>query len=172
VHILFVCTGNLCRSPIAERLAIAYGAQLHLDDFNASSAGTHAATGDPIEPYAAHVLEQLGGDASHFASRRLTQRIAADADLVLTMTRAHRDDVLKIAPRQLHRTFTLSEAAQLVSEYNARSVQDLAACRPQLGEHRASDIPDPIGHDEAYFAWVGDQIADRLPQVVELCGRG
>jgi protein-tyrosine phosphatase len=147
---------------------VAYGARF-LYGFRASSAGTHAVTGQPIEPYAARVLEKLGGDAFHFASRQLTPRIAADADLVLTMTRAHRDDVLKLAPQQLHRSFTLSEAAQLASGCNARNIADLAECRPRFAAHRASDIPDPIGHDEAFFATVGVQIADLLPPVLELC---
>jgi protein-tyrosine phosphatase len=70
--------------------------------------------GYPVQPNAALVLEKLGGDASGFAARQLTSRIASDADLVLTMTRAHRDAVLELAPHRLHRTFTLREAARLI----------------------------------------------------------
>lgn len=169
MRILFICTGNVCRSPTAERLAIAYGAQSHLQDFNVASAGTHASMGYPIEPRAARALEKLGGDASNFASRKLTSTIAADADLVLCMTTAHRDDVLELAPHQLHRTFTLREAARIVSEGKARNVVDLAAFRPQFSVHGLSDIPDPMGHDEEFFAMVGAQIADLLPPVLEFC---
>ena len=104
-----------------------------------------------MHPDAAVVLEKLGGTASNFSARQLTSRIASDADLVLTMTRAHRDAVLELAPHRLHRTFTLSEAARLVSECNARNVADLAALRPQLAAHELSDIPDPIGQDAEYF---------------------
>jgi protein-tyrosine phosphatase len=168
MHILFVCTGNICRSPIAERLAIAYGARSHFQDFTASSAGTHALTGHPIEVYATRALKKLGGETSHFAARQLTPNIAGDADLVLTMTRAHRDDVLKLAPQQLRRTFTLREAARLASECDARNVSDLAAFRPQFPVGEPSDISDPIGHDEAFFALVGAQIANLLPPVLEL----
>jgi protein-tyrosine phosphatase len=171
LHILFVCTGNVCRSPTAERLAIAYGAWSDFHGFRASSAGTRALIGHPIQSYAAHVLEELGGDASDFAARQLTPTIAADADLVLTMTRAQRGDVLQLAPQQLHRTFTLREAAQLVSECNARNVADLAAFRPRLRAHELPDIPDPIGHDEAYFAMVGARIAEILSPVLEFCRR-
>jgi protein-tyrosine phosphatase len=109
-------------------------------------------TGYPIQPYAARVLEELGGDASNFAARQLKPTIAEDADLVLTMTRAHRDDVLKLAPQQLHRTFTLREAARLASECSARNVPQLAEFRPLLPAQEESDIPDPIGQDEAFFA--------------------
>jgi protein-tyrosine phosphatase len=172
LHILFVCTGNVCRSPTAERLAIAHGARSHFQDFTASSAGTHALTGHPMEANAARVLEKLGGDASDFAARQLSPTTAADADLVLTMTGKHRDHVLKLAPQQLHKTFTLREAAQLILDCNARCVADLAAFRPQLRPHGQLDVPDPIGHDEAFFAMVGAQISDLLPPILELCQRG
>ncbi len=128
--------------------------------------------GHPIHDDAALVLEKLGGDVSNFAARQLTSRIASDADLVLTMTRAHRDAVLELAPRHLNRTFTLSEASRLASECNARTVADLAALRPHLAPaHVLSDIPDPIGHSAEIFALVGSQIADLLPPVLELCRR-
>jgi protein-tyrosine phosphatase len=125
----------------------------------------------PIHRDAALILEKLGGEVSNFAARQLTSRIASDADLVLTMTRAHRDTVLELAPRQLHKTFTLSEAAQLVSECNAQTVADLAALRPQLAAHKSVDIPDPIGQSKEAFATVGSQIADLLPAILELCRR-
>ena len=171
MHLLFVCTGNICRSPTAERLAAAYGARFQVPDFNASSAGTRATIGHPIQHDAALVLQKLGGEASNFAARQLTSRIASDADLVLTMTRAHRDTVLGLAPRQLPRTFTLIEAARLALECNARNVADLAALRPHLKPDKPSDIPDPLGQSEEFFAMVGSQIADLLPPILELCRR-
>ncbi|WP_369830646.1 low molecular weight phosphatase family protein [Mycobacterium sp. ACS1612] len=166
---MFVCTGNICRSPMAERLALAYVARYGIQNLKGSSAGTHALSGHPIERNAALVLEELGGEASNFAARRLTPRIAEEADLVLTMTRAHRDTVLELAPHQLRRTFTLSEAARLATEFRARSVADLAALRPQMAAHGVTDIPDPIGKNAAVFAAVGSQIADLLPPILRLC---
>jgi protein-tyrosine phosphatase len=171
LHILFVCTGNLCRSPIAERLAVARSARFGCDDLKASSAGTYAVTGSPIEANAVRVLERLGGDAANFSSRRLTPAIAEDADLVLTMTRAQRDDVLNLVPRRLHETFTLGEAAFLASECSARNIADLAASRPRFPAHRWSDVPDPIGQDEAFFVTVGEQIDHLLAQLLEICRR-
>jgi protein-tyrosine phosphatase len=84
------------------------------------------------------------------------------------MTRAHRDTVLALAPQQLHRTFTLTEAARLATEFSARSVAELAALRPQLAGLELRDIPDPIGHSAEVFATVGSQIADLLPPILEL----
>jgi protein-tyrosine phosphatase len=169
LHLLFVCTGNICRSPIAERLSISYAERSNFDDFRVSSAGTHALAGHPIHPYAARAIEQQGGDPSRFAARQLTPTIAADADLVVTMTGAHRGDVLKLAPRQLHRTFTLHETARLVTECNARNVADLSAFRSRLTGRGLSDVLDPIGRDEAFFATVTKQIAGLLPPVLEIC---
>jgi protein-tyrosine phosphatase len=145
---------------------------LQIPEFKAFSAGIRAVIGHSIHRDAARVLETLGGCATNFTARQLTSRIASDADLVLTMTRAHRDTVLELAPRQLHRTFTLSEAALLASASNVRNVADLAAFRPQLAPHELSDIPDPVGHSAEYFAMVGSQIADLLPPILELCRRG
>jgi protein-tyrosine phosphatase len=123
----------------------------------------------PIHRDAATVLESLGGDSSDFAARQLKPKIMAAADLILTMTTAHRDAALEVAPQKLHRTFTLSEAAQLVSAHGAATVADLAALRPQLTARDLFDIPDPIGRDPEVFAAVGAQIASLLPPILDLC---
>ena len=171
LHILFVCTGNICRSPTAERLAAAYAARSALANFTASSAGTLAVIGHPIHPDAVPVLESLGGDSSDFAARQLTPKIAAEADLVLTMTRAHRDRVLELAPQRLHRTFTLIEAALLASDYQPKAVSDLASFRPRLAANESLDVPDPIGQGSDVYAKVGARIADHLPPILELLVR-
>lgn len=126
---------------------------------------------NPIHRNAVPVLNELGGDASDFAARQLTPKIASNADLVLTMTVAHRDAVLELAPRQLHRTFTLREAAQIASDCNARSVTDLAALRPHAISDEPLDIPDPIGQNAEVFAQVGSEIAHLLPPILEFCLR-
>ena len=170
LHILFVCTGNVCRSPIAERLTAAYGVRSKLAGLEVSSAGTRAMIGQPIHESAAAVLASLGGDASNFAARHLSMKIASDADLILTMTRAHRDAVLELAPRQLPRVFTLAEASRLAAECQARNVEDLAANRAHISPTDISDVPDPIGRSAEFFEAVGTQIADLLPPVLQLCG--
>lgn len=104
-----------------------------------------------------------------FAARQLTAKIAASADLILTMTRAHRSAVLEVAPQKLKRTFTLIEATRLITEQNARTVADLANLRPYLGANDAVDIADPIGQSPEVFAAIGTQIAVALPPVLELC---
>jgi protein-tyrosine phosphatase len=150
---------------------VAHGAKLKIPGFVASSAGTRAVTAHPIHERAASVLEGLGGDPTNFAARQLTPRIASEADLILTMTRAHRDRVLELAPRLLRRTFTLTEAARLAAEAEVGTVNELAGLRPRLSTQDSPDVPDPIGLDAEVFAAVGMQIAELLPPILEVCLR-
>ncbi|MFW0149686.1 low molecular weight phosphatase family protein [Mycobacterium sp. smrl_JER01] len=169
VHVLFVCTGNICRSPTAERLAVAYAAERGWTSFLASSAGTRAVVNHGVHGQAALVLESLGGDAAGFVARQLNSKIASVADLILTMTRAHRDEVLEMAPHKLSRTFTLREASRLTTECGAQGLADLSDFRSQLPANDELDVSDPIGEGTAVFEAVGSQIACLLPPVMELC---
>jgi protein-tyrosine phosphatase len=171
MHILFVCTGNICRSPTGERLAAAYAAEHGMPELWASSAGTRAVIGHPVHRDAAVVLDALGGDTSGFTARQLTAKIASNADLIIAMTSAHRDIVLETAPRRLQRTFTLTEASHLASMDDAETLSDLAGLRPRLGTTDKLDILDPIGQSPEVFAAVGAQIAGLLPPIMELCRR-
>ncbi|BBY87358.1 low molecular weight phosphatase family protein [Mycolicibacterium tokaiense] len=166
-----MCTGNICRSPTGERLAAAYAAELGIPDFVASSAGTRAVIGHPIHEKAAVVLEELGGDPSDFTARQLSEKLASKADLVLAMTRGHRDKVLGIAPRLLKRTFTLAEAAAIAAHPDAATIADLPLLRPRTPTQQLADVQDPIGLDAAVFESVGAQIATLLPPVMKLCAR-
>lgn len=121
-----------------------------------------------MHPDAARVLTDLGGDPAGFAARQLTPKVTAGVDLVLTMAREHRDAVLEQAPRLLHRTFTLNEAARLVTEFGAREVTDLSALRPQLRQDDATDIPDPIGEDPEFFTRIGFMISELVRPVMTL----
>ncbi|WP_137723940.1 low molecular weight phosphatase family protein [Prescottella subtropica] len=160
MKLLFVCTGNICRSPTAERLAAAWAARNGDADLTVSSAGTRAVVGSGMEPTAARVLSSLGGDPHAFSARQLTPVLANGADLILTMTEAHRDAVLRHAPRQLKRTFTLLEAAQLVTVAGPTTVPALATARGTVPRPARMDVPDPIGASADVFTDVGT-IVDR-----------
>lgn len=167
MHVLFVCTGNICRSPTGERLAHAFAEEAGISDFRASSAGTRALVGYPIESTAALVLEGLGGSPDDFRARRLSTEIALDADLILAMTERHRDKILALAPAQFKRTFTLQEAARLARESGATTVAELAEARPRYRATGPEDITDPIGADEAVFHEVGVEIATLLGPLLQ-----
>lgn len=115
------------------------------------------------------VLAQLGGDASGFAARQLRPRTVAGVDLVLTMTKSHRDAVLELAPQKLHRAFTLAEASLLASKFGAKTVADLGELRSQLPTSEIVDVTDPINQGPEVFAAVGARIAELLPPILELC---
>lgn len=169
MHVLFVCTGNICRSPLAERLATVMSAQMGAPGISSASCGVRAVIGSPIHPQAAAIIEEFGGDTTGFAARQINPRIASAADLILTMTREQRGAVLEVAPRQLRRTFTLAEAAELATRCGARNMTDLAALRSHVPPTSDIDIDDPIGQSPDFFSAVGARIAQLLPPVLQLC---
>ncbi|MCA1005045.1 low molecular weight phosphatase family protein [Rhodococcus hoagii] len=162
MQLLFVCTGNICRSPIAERLSAAWSAGTDSVDITASSAGTRAVVGSPMEPKAAQVLSDLGGSPAGFVARQINPVIASSADLVLTMTEAHRDAVLKISPRQLKRTFTLLEAAHIARAIGPATVAEFAAARAAVTRAGMIDVPDPIRQSTSVFEDAGNLIERAL----------
>lgn len=110
--ILAVCTGNVARSPMAQRLLETYLSP-HVD-FDVSSAGTWGLEGEPMARHAATALLEIGIDEAGFVARALAPTMVRRADLVLTATREHRAAVLADAPGALRRTFTIREMAALV----------------------------------------------------------
>lgn len=99
LRLLFVCTGNVCRSPVAQRLATAWArdALAHspeADGVHVLSAGLTAVEGRQIDPASAHALAGLGGDPAGFGSQPFNRALAEDADPVLTRTRGQRRTVL------------------------------------------------------------------------------
>lgn len=114
VGILTVCTGNICRSPVAERLLQAGLDQVVPGGFDVSSAGTRALVGEPMQPISADIVRTFGGDPEGFAARQLTPRILRGIDLVLTMTSGHRGEVLQLDASLLKRTFTIREFARML----------------------------------------------------------
>ena len=169
MHVLFICTGNLCRSPIAERFALAHAKRLAVRGLRVSSAGTRAVVGRPMNPDSASVLEELGGDATGFAARQLTKRILADADLVVAMERRHRDAVLELSPTHLHRTFTLHEIECLVTRFGVQRTEELSPLRSHIRESEGGhDVPDPMGRGHEIHRIVGERIATSLVSVFHL----
>ena len=172
--ILFVCTGNICRSPLAERLLHArLGAAVGdgRGSFVIGSAGTHGWEGSAMDPTAAAQLVRLGGDPTGFRGRQLTAELIAAADLVLTATRAHRRVVLGELPEALRRTFTMCEFAHLV-DGSVPTTDTAAALVAWAASRRGSatlddyDVADPYGASAAVHQQVADHIATCVDGVV------
>ena len=120
-RILTVCTGNICRSPMAERLLQAGFDDMAPGEFTVTSAGTGALVGSGIEPHVAGFVNVFGGDSTNFVSRQLSTDILAGQDLVLALSRAHRSKIVELAPGLLRRTFTLRELARLLPNIDGQA---------------------------------------------------
>ena len=108
-HILFVCSGNTCRSPLAEVVARRLLDEEGTDEVAVSSAGTFAEDGACASSGSLEVARENGLDLESFQSRRLTAELLDSADLVLVMELGHRSAVLGLAPQTDTRTRVLGE---------------------------------------------------------------
>ena len=94
MNILFVCTGNTCRSPMAEVIMRHTLAERGVSEITVASAGTGAFEGAPASEGAYLVALEHGLDLSAHRAQRLSDRLVRDADLILTMSAHHRDRVI------------------------------------------------------------------------------
>lgn len=176
-EVLVVCVGNICRSPVAERLLRRRLATL-LDGsatrIEVSSAGLRAMVRSRMDHKAAIELDRLGGDPHDFFSRQLTGALVDQADLVLTATQRLRSQVLHEAPRALKRTFSIRELAALMGSPRVQAADGLVALVDAAGLARAAtgvrdyDVPDPIGGSPA----VHRRVAEMLDAECEVIAQG
>ncbi|WP_434596669.1 protein-tyrosine-phosphatase [Streptomyces sp. A5-4] len=187
-RILHVSTGNVCRSPITERLtrhalSDRLGARLG-DGLLVESAGTWGHEGAPMEANAAAVLADFGADATGFIGRELLDEHVIRADLVLTATRDHRAQVISMGHSAGLRTFTLKEFTRLVRAIDPATLPDpiedgvvararalvraAAALRGWLlaPNVEADEVYDPYGAPITFFRSIGDEINTALDPVV------
>ena len=136
MNLLFVCTGNTCRSAMAEELMRCMTRQLGIEDLEVNSAGTDAYEGLPASYGACSVIEERGGDLFNHAAVQLTRGQIEDADLILTMGASHKARVIAMCPEAVEKVYTLLG-------YTTGAEQD---------------IEDPFGGEQDVYLKTLDQI--------------
>src|SRR5437867_3438452 len=135
--VLFVCTGNVCRSPMAE--GIFRQAVQGRGNYRVISAGLGAMHGQPPSTFAVQAVKELGIDISSLRSRMLTAELVQQADYIFGMTHSHVDTVMVLYPQAAEKTFLLREFDDTLDTFE-------------------KDISDPIGGSYEVYLNCRDQI--------------
>ena len=135
--ILFVCTGNICRSPMAE--GIFRQAIQGRGNYRVGSAGIGAMEGQPPSAHAVEAVKELGIDITNQRSRMLSPALVAQADYIFGMTHSHVDTVMLLYPQAAEKTFLLREFDDTLDPFE-------------------KDISDPIGGSYDVYVNCRDQI--------------
>jgi glycine hydroxymethyltransferase len=143
--VLFVCTGNICRSPIAEGLFLRLIG--NRKDIKVASAGVHAVRGQPPSLYAVEVCEEDGVDIRNLRSQPLTAALVDQATHIFAMTGAHVETIHMLFPHGTEKTFLLREFEE-------------------PGATVWRDVPDPIGLGRDVYEVCARTIKNALPSVL------
>jgi glycine hydroxymethyltransferase len=149
--VLFVCTGNICRSPMAEGL-FRHAVQGQ-GEYRVISAGLGAMEGQPPSAYAVQAVRELGIDISGQRSRMLTHELVQQADYIFGMTHSHIDTVMMLYPFAAEKTFLLREFDETLDTFE-------------------KDISDPIGGSYEIYLTCRDQLEQGIPSLLRFIEQG
>jgi len=145
-HVLFICTGNTCRSPLAEglfRLATA-----GRDDITVSSAGIAALKGAPASHETQHLLKRRAATLKGFKSRQVCEEILATATHVFVMTEGHLAVLEALFPQHADKFFLVREFAGMTNKRDG------------------TDVPDPIGMGHTAYEEVARILDTAIPAII------
>jgi len=160
--ILFVCTGNTCRSPMAEAIfrtmVSSHGSLCEKESpfsdvhIKSSSAGIFAENGNPASPYAAEAIRELfQADLDSHSSRKATESLLNEQDLIFAVTREHANLLRRFAPSSAERVYSFSEYLE------KKQAQAPAGVRAQI-----PDVSDPFGQNKGIYSRTALQIHEIL----------
>jgi glycine hydroxymethyltransferase len=118
IRVLFVCTGNICRSPMAQGYLDELLRERGGLEFQVESAGVFGWEDSPAANESVLALQEQGIDISSHVARRLNRPMVERADVVVAMAAEHRDAVVRLSPASAARTFTLKELVYLLDRLN------------------------------------------------------
>ena len=178
MKILFVCTGNICRSPMAEvMLRHALTSRACAADIEIASSGTWAYDGSPATVAAVDAMRARGIDASAHLSRPVVREELEEADLIVVMTSVHVREVLDVAPDVRSKLVMLKELVEMKGDYEGATGTEerlrrlLDAERPK--PRRSLDVDDPMGLPLMAYERCADDLDRGVNALVEvLCGGG
>jgi protein-tyrosine-phosphatase len=166
-----VCTGNICRSPMAERLLAMRLAERGCAQIEVTSAGTWAYAGNRVSEGSAGVFRDRGWDLSDHRATELTPELVRSVDLVIGMTSVHRREILDLVPEASSKIVLLKELAEIeVDRVDGDHVRRLAALlggnRPEW--RRALDLDDPMGLPQFAYERTFTEIEKAVDVLTEL----
>ncbi|MGH2693028.1 MAG: hypothetical protein ACRDHM_11090 [Actinomycetota bacterium] len=180
LRVLLVCTGNICRSPIAHAFLLDRLSRRKKGSFEVRSAGTHGRSGYPATPEAVAAAAERGIDIAEHRSSRLSPDLVTWADIIVTMTIEQAELISYEAPDASPRTFTLKELVAILRALPAPVVGTLtrdallqrvsAADRIRRERQLAPadmDVADPLGLSETVYRAVAAEIEGLVDDLVE-----
>jgi protein-tyrosine-phosphatase len=173
MRIHFVCTGNLCRSPMAEALLRHSLADRGCTDIEVSSSGTWAYYGHPATQEAIDAVSVRGGDLLEHLSRPVDKQEIDESDLVIAMTSVHVRELLNVVPEVADKLVMMKEIKEIEPEAfptEATREQKLNALlkgkRPK--RRRALDVDDPMGMPYGAYERAVGELQDGIDVLVKL----
>lgn len=131
MHILFVCTGNTCRSPMCEAYFRYLCEKARCHGVTVGSAGVFAGGGAPASENCIRVMRRQGIEMDHFRNTQLTEELLAQADIIIAMTQGHKQHIAQMAPQFLPKIKLLMEFADSgtdVEDPFGGNVEDYLKC--------------------------------------------